>query len=280
MAGYRLLVPAGTWTILFCLLPLAIMVLISFASRGVYGGVVWQFSLENYQDLWHVLYARIFGQSLVMAGLTTLFCLALGYPLAYYVARLEPRWQAVWLLLIMIPFWTNFLVRTSAWIFILRTEGLLNTLLLGIGVISEPVDILYSNGAVLLGLIYGYLPFMVLPLFATLERLDWALLEAASDLYANRWAVFRRILLPLSMPGIVAGCVLVFIPSLGAFITPDLLGGAKSMMVGNLIQHEYLVARDWPLGSAVACALMLPVIGGMVLYGATRKRRAANGVLW
>jgi spermidine/putrescine transport system permease protein len=279
-AGHALIVPAALWTVLFCLLPLAIMVLMSFADRGIYGGVVWRFSLENYQDLWHMLYAKIFGHSLLIAGLTTIICLVLGYPLAYYMARLEPRWQAAWLLLIMIPFWTNFLVRTYAWMFILRTEGLLNTLLLQVGLIAEPFELLYTDGAVLLGLVYGYLPFMVLPLYASLEQLDWKLIEAATDLYATRPAVFRRILLPLSMPGVVAGCVLVFIPSLGAFITPDLLGGARSMMAGNLIQHEYLVARDWPLGSAVACVLMLLVAGGMVLYGATGKRRAQSGVLW
>jgi len=277
--GFRLLAPAGLWTVAFCLLPMAIILLISFATRGVYGGVVWQWTVENYQDLWHPLYAGILGQSLVMAVLTTLFCLLLGYPVAYYMARLEPKWQAVWLLLIMIPFWTNFLVRTYAWMFILRTEGLFNTVLLNAGLISSPIDILYSNSAVLLGLVYGYLPFMVLPLYATLERLDWTLLEAARDLYASRWATFRRVLWPLSIPGLVAGCVLVFIPSVGAFITPDLLGGAKSMMVGNLIQHEYLVARDWPLGSAIASVLLLLVTGGMVVYRLTRESPVDNGAM-
>ena len=265
-AGYRLLFPGLLWTTLFCLLPIAVVLAVSLATRGAYGGVVWEFSLENYRELLHPLYGRIFGQSLLLAGMTTGLCLALGFPLAYYIARLPPRRQALWLILIMIPFWTNFLVRTYAWIFILRTEGLLNTVLLQWHLISTPLDLLYSTQAVLLGLVYGYLPFMVLPLYAAIERVDPALIEAAWDLYADRWSLFRRVLIPLTKPGIIAGCVLVFIPSLGAFLTPDLLGGARSMMVGNLIQHEYLVARDWPLGSALSLVLMLIVMGSVLWY--------------
>ena len=273
---YWLLTPGILWSVAFLFIPLIVVGVISFATRGTYGGVIWQFNLENYRDLWHVVYARIFGQSLVLAFLTTAICLVMGFPLAYYIARLSPRWQAVWLMLIMIPFWTNFLVRTYAWMFILRTEGLLNTLLLGLGVITTPLDLLYTDKAVLIGLVYGYLPFMVLPLYATLERLDPALVEAAKDLYANQWSVFRRVIVPLAKPGIIAGCLLVFIPSLGAFITPDLLGGARNMMVGNLIQHEYLVARDWPLGSAISLILLIVVIAAVIAYffvESTRSRR-------
>lgn len=263
---YWLLTPGVLWSVVFLFIPLMVVGVISFATRGTYGGVIWQFSLENYRDVWHVVYARIFGQSLVLASLTTIICLVLGFPLAYYIVRLSPRWQAVWLILIMIPFWTNFLVRTYAWMFILRTEGLLNTLLLGLGVITTPLDLLYTDKAVLIGLVYGYLPFMVLPLYATLERLDPAFVEAAQDLYANQWSVFRRVVVPLTKPGIIAGCLLVFIPSLGAFLTPDLLGGARNMMVGNLIQHEYLVARDWPLGSAISLILLIIVMAAVVAY--------------
>jgi spermidine/putrescine transport system permease protein len=197
---------------------------------------------------------------------TTALCLLLGFPLAYYIARLPRRQQGIWLMLVMIPFWTNFLVRTYAWMFILRTEGVMNRLLIGAGLIDAPIELLYSDGAVVLGLVYGYLPFMVLPLYAAVERLDPALVEAAWDLYASRWSVFRRVVLPLTKPGVIAGCLLVFIPSLGAFITPDLLGGARSMMVGNLIQHEYLVVRDWPLGSALSFVLMGFLIVAMAVY--------------
>lgn len=275
---YWLLTPGVLWSIVFLIIPLMVVGLISFATRGTYGGVIWQFSLENYRDLWHVVYARIFGQSLVLASLTTMICLVLGFPLAYYIVRLSPRWQAVWLMLIMIPFWTNFLVRTYAWMFILRTEGLLNTLLLGLGVITTPLDLLYTDKAVLIGLVYGYLPFMVLPLYATLERLDPAFVEAARDLYANQWSVFRRVIVPLTKPGIIAGCLLVFIPSLGAFLTPDLLGGARNMMVGNLIQHEYLVARDWPLGSAISLILLIIVIAALVAYFFVESTRSRQEV--
>ena len=275
-AGCRLLGPGLLWTIVFCLLPMIVVLAVSLATRGTYGGVLWEFSLDNYRDLLHPLYGRIFGQSLLMAGMTTGLCLVLGFPLAYYIARMPPRRQALWLILIMIPFWTNFLVRTYAWIFILRTEGLLNTILMQWHLISTPLDLLYSNQAVLLGLVYGYLPFMVLPLYAAIERIDPALIEAAWDLYADRWSLFRRVLIPLTKPGIIAGCVLVFIPSLGAFLTPDLLGGARSMMVGNLIQHEYLVARDWPLGSALSILLMLIVIGSLVGYLYAQTSQAAE----
>jgi len=269
-----LLAPGLLWTVFFCLLPMAIILAVSFATRGTYGGILWELNLENYRDLLHLLYGRIFGQSLLLAALTTIICLAMGFPLAYYIARLPPRWQALWLVLIMVPFWTNFLVRTYAWIFILRTEGLMNTVLLKLGWISTPVEILYSNSAVVLGLVYGYLPFMVMPLYAALERVDRSLIEAARDLYADRWSVFHLVLVPLMKPGIVAGCVLVFIPSLGAFITPDLLGGARNMMVGNLIQHEYLIARDWPLGSAISIVLMVLVTGAMIWY--LRAQSAAD----
>lgn len=261
--AWWLLGPGLLWMGLLFFVPLCLVVVISFANRGTYGGIIWSFSLTNYLDLLHPIYARILGQSILLAAGTTLLCLVMGFPLAYYIARATPRRQGIWLLLVMIPFWTNFLVRTYAWMFILRTEGLLNTLLLKVGLIATPIELLYSNTAVVIGLVYGYLPFMVLPLYAALERVDRTLIEAAWDLYATRWAVFWRIIFPLARPGVMAGCLLVFIPSLGAFLTPDLLGGARSMMIGNLIQHEFLVARDWPLGAAISCVLMLLVVGMM-----------------
>ncbi|MBI3603901.1 MAG: ABC transporter permease [Nitrospirae bacterium] len=250
----------------FFVLPLALVFVISFASRGTYGGVEWTFSLANYLNVVDPLYLKVFLRSLTLASATTVLCLVLGFPLAYYMARSPARWQGVWLLLVMIPFWTNFLVRTYAWMFLLRAEGLLNTLAMGLGLIASPIEILYSPAAVLIGLVYGYLPFMVLPLYAAIERLAPSMVEAARDLYAPSWAVFWRVIVPMTKPGIVAGCLLVFMPSLGAFITPDLLGGAKTMMVGNLIQHEYLVVRDWPFGSAISFVLMGLVLAGVMAY--------------
>jgi spermidine/putrescine transport system permease protein len=258
--------PGLLWMGLFFLAPLALVFAISFASRGTYGGIVWEFTAANYLDLWHPLYGRILGQSLWYASLTTAICFSLGFPLAYMIARSPARWQPVLLLLVMLPFWTNFLVRTYAWMIVLRQDGLVNGLLLALGIVDAPLELLYTPTAVVIGLVYGYLPFMVLPLYVAVERLDPLLVEAAWDLYASRWAVFTQVVVPLTMPGIVGGCVLVFIPSIGSFITPDLLGGARSMMIGNLIQHEYLVVRDWPLGSAVSFVLMAIVMAAVVLY--------------
>ncbi len=264
-AGW-LLAPALVWMGLFFVLPLLIVLLISFASRGAYGGVEWTFTLANYRDLADPLYLWIYLRSCAFALATTGLCLCLGFPLAYYIARAPARWQGLWLMLVLVPFWTNFLVRTYAWMNVLRADGLLNRLLIAAGVISEPVEILYTDLAVLIGLVYGYLPFMVLPLYAALERIDRSLIEAARDLYASGWTVFTRVIVPLAKPGIIAGCLLVFIPSLGAYITPDLLGGARSMMIGNFIQHEYLVVRDWPLGSAASFVLMAMVLAGLWGY--------------
>ena len=251
---------------LFFALPLLIVLLISFASRGTYGGVEWTFTLANYRDLVDPLYLWIYLHSLALALATTGLCLCLGFPLAYYIARASARRQGVWLMLVLIPFWTNFLVRTYAWMDLLRADGMLNSVLMVAGLTSGPINILYTDAAVLIGLVYGYLPFMVLPLYAAIERIDRALIDAARDLYASGWAVFTRVIVPLARPGIVAGCLLVFIPSLGAYITPDLLGGARSMMIGNFIQHEYLVVRDWPLGSSASFVLMAMVAAGVWAY--------------
>jgi spermidine/putrescine transport system permease protein len=258
-----LLAPALVWTGLFCALPLLIVFVISFASRGAYGGVEWTFTLVNYRDLADPLYLWIYVRSCLLAAATTVLCLCLGFPLAYHIAQAPARRQGLWLTLVLVPFWTNFLVRTYAWMNVLRADGLLNSFLVGAGFVPAPLEILYTDVAVLIGLVYGYLPFMVLPLYAALERLDRSLVEAARDLYASGWAVVTRVIVPLAKPGIAAGCLLVFIPSLGAYITPDLLGGARSMMIGNFIQHEYLVVRDWPLGSAASFVLMAIALAGL-----------------
>ena len=257
--------PAGVLIVLFGV-PLLLVLAVSFASRGTYGGIEWALTFTNYTSIADPLYLRIFWRSLWLAIVTTVICLAMGFPLAYVIARAPRRWQGVLLFLVIIPFWTNFLVRTYAWMFILRTEGLLNQALLALGLIHEPLNLLFTDWAVLIGLVYGYLPFMVLPLYAALERLDRSLVEAAWDLYAKPVQVFTRVVLPLSRPGVIAGCVLVFIPSLGAYVTPDLLGGARTMMVGNLIQHQYLVVRDWPFGSSLSFVLMAGVLAAVLYY--------------
>ncbi|MGF1495032.1 MAG: ABC transporter permease [Microcoleaceae cyanobacterium] len=248
------------WLSTFFILPLLVVLLYSFLERDTYGGVRWIFTPTNYQQLFNPLYLRVFWRSLQLAGLTTLICLLLGYPLAFFIATRRSVWRSVLLILVIVPFWTNFLIRTYAWMVILRKQGVVNALLENLQVIDEPVTLLFTPLAVVIGLVYGYLPFMVLPLYATLEQLDFSLVEAAQDLGANDWRSFWRVIFPLSRGGIVAGSVLVLIPALGAFITPDILGGAKTLMIGNLIQNQFFQARHWPFGSALSIILMILVL--------------------
>ena len=245
----------------FFLLPLVYLFAVSFAERSPYGTIQWVLGLGNYVRAFQPLYLEIYWRSVWMAALTTVATALLAYPVAYTIALVaSPRWRSALLLLVIIPFWTSFLIRTYAWMVILRTEGLVNNLLLALHLTHEPLRLLYTPFAVFMGLVYGELPYMILPLYAVLQKLDRSLLEAAADLGAGRFRSFWRVTLPLSVPGLVAGCVLVFIPSIGAFITPDLLGGAKSIMVGNLIQNQFAAVRDQPFGSAVAFALTFVVL--------------------
>ncbi|MCA2971264.1 MAG: ABC transporter permease [Acidobacteriaceae bacterium] len=253
------LLPAWAFTLLLFLGPLLIIVAYSLRTKGVYGGVGPPWTLENYVRLFDPLYGVILLRSFLMAAVSTLGCLALAFPLAYYIAR-SGRRKTLLLNLVMLPFWTSFLVRTYAWMFLLRDTGLINSALLAAGLITEPLPLLYNDGAVIVGLIYGYLPFAVLPLYSNLERLDKSLLEAAADLGARPWQTLLHIVLPLTAPGLRAASVLVFIPCLGAYLTPDLLGGGKSMMIGNLVQNQFTSARDWPFGSALSLALMAIVM--------------------
>jgi len=245
--------------------PFAIVVAYSFLTRGVYGGMVAPWTAENYRRLADPLYLAILGRSFAMALASTALCLLLGFPAALFVSRAGRR-RNLYLQLVMLPFWTSFLVRTYAWIFLLRDTGLFNTVLQGLGITHGPLPLLYNDGAVLLGLVYGYVPFMVLPIYATLERLDPALVEAAADLGARPLSVVWRVVVPLARPGIVAGSVLVFIPCLGAYLTPDLLGGGRTVMVGNLVQNQFTTARDWPFGAAVSIVLMALVTLLLIVF--------------
>lgn len=252
---------APTWTVMLSLFaaPLAIILAYSFLTRGTWGGITRPWSIESYQRLADPIYLGILWRSFWIAGAATVLCLVLGFPLALFISRAGHR-KNLYLNLVILPFWTSFLVRTYAWMFLLRDTGLINTVLQKLGLIHNPLPLLYNDGAVILGLVYGYLPFMVLPLYATLERLDRNLLEAAADLGAKPWAALTRVVIPLSAPGIRAGAILVFIPCLGAYLTPDLLGGGKTVMIGNLIQNQFTTARDWPFGSAVSLTLMAIVL--------------------
>ena len=261
-----LIFPSLFWLVIFFALPLVIVFVYSFLKRGPYGQIVWDFNLQNYVRFFDPLYLRIFARSFRIAGITTALCFLLGYPMAYWIATRPPRWRNTLLLLLMIPFWTNFLVRTYAWILILRDTGLINNALMGLGLIGEPLPLFGTDLAVIIGLVYGWFPDMVLPCYAAIERLDHSLVEAAQDLGANELRAFLRIVFPLTLPGVVAGSILVFIPSLGAYITPDLLGGAKSVMIGNVIHSQFLTLRDYPFGSAFSFALMAMMLLATLLY--------------
>jgi spermidine/putrescine transport system permease protein len=273
------LLAPGLLTI-FCIgiMPLSVVLVYSFLEPGDFGGVSWTLSFDAYVQLlfeedifdetlsFTTDYLEIFFRSASLALFTTIACLLVGFPTAYFIATQPPARRNAWLFLITIPFWTNLLIRTYAMLLILRDQGVINLSLIKIGLIDKAIPMLYTDFAVCLGLVYAYLPFMVLPIFASLEKLDFRLVEASYDLYATRFRVLKRIIIPIAKPGIAAGCILVLIPSLGAFITPALLGGGKSLMLGNLIELQFGQARNWPFGSAIALVLMLLVLLSLMTY--------------
>ena len=272
--SWALLTPGLLWLAAFFAVPLVVLLGYSVMHRGTYWGVAPGFTLEHYRRFLDPLYVAIAWRTLWIALATTGLCLVLSYPVAYVIAR-AGRWRNILLFLVILPFWTSFLIRTYAIIVLLRGGGVVNSTLMGLGVTSAPLELLYTPGAVLAGLVYGYLPFMVLPIYASLERLDLDLVDAAEVLGARAFARFRRVILPLSLPGVAAGSLLVFIPSLGAFLTPDLLGGAKTMMLGNLVQNQFGPARNWPFGAAVSFALMGVVLVGLLAWLRVRDAEAA-----
>lgn len=262
-----LLAPGMLWLVLFFALPLLIILVYSFMTNGPRGNVVWSFTLDNYLTLFtRSIYVNAYLRSIWISVLTTLLCLLLGYPLALFIVRQPPRWRTVLLFLVLIPFWTNFLVRIYAWQIILSNNGLINSGLAALGL--PGLTLLNTEGATLLGLVYGELPFMVLPLYAAIDRFDFTLMEAAADLGASKARAFLRVMLPMTMPGVAAGAVLVFIPTVGQFVVSELLGGAKVDYLGNLIQRLFLRSNppDWPLGSAMAMAMMLVLMALIMLY--------------
>jgi spermidine/putrescine transport system permease protein len=248
------------------------VVVYSFLTRGTYGGVVWQLDFDSYarilgfpnEDLlrdWDFVYLDIFAKSAMTATLTAMLTLLVAYPAAWYIARQPERRKFLLLTLVTLPFFVNALVRIYAWMLILRADGVINNLLMGVGLIDEPLQMIYTPAAVVVSMVYQYLPFMVLPLFASMEKLDLRLIEASRDLGAPALTTFRRVILPMTLPGIVAGLVLVFVPSFGNFIAPTLMGGAKDLQVGPLLAQAFLSARDWPFGSAIATVLSTVVLG-------------------
>jgi spermidine/putrescine transport system permease protein len=289
---FGLLGPGALWILLFFNLPILIVLFISFVERGRAGSIRLPpvYTLDNYAQLFNacssefagpacdpLLYLGIFGHSVRIGLVVTLWCILLGYPLSYFISKQKQVWRDALMILVIIPFWTNFLVRTYALKQVLATEGLLNSFLMNFGLVNQPLDLLFNEFAVVVGLVYGYLPFAILPMYASIEKFDHTLMEAAADLGASPARAFLRVMLPLTMPGVVAALVLVFVPVVGAFITPDIMGGGKIEMIGTLINRQFGVSRNWPFGSAMSLMLMLLVLIGVIAYfrSSTEETRRA-----
>ena len=268
--------------------PLLIMVVFSFLTSGDYGGVKWEWSTKAwfqvafYRDIFDDTvsiadaHLSILWRSVRLSFLTTLTAFVLGFPTAYFIATRPPETRNIWLFLVTIPFWTNLLIRTFAILEIIRNQGVVNSFLLMLGVIDQPLDMLYTDIAILLGMTYVYIPLMILPIYASMERFDFKLVEAAYDLYASRWKVMKRVILPLVKPGVVAGSILVFIPSLGAYVTPRVLGGGKNLMLGNLIELQFGQGRNWPLGAALSLTLLAIVMIAPIVYVRSAQKQGAT----
>ena len=261
-----LLAPVTIWLGLFFLVPLLLILVYSFGTSGVYGGITLGFNPDNFLKVFDPLYLEIIVRTFVIALINTVLCLALGYPLAYFIALKSGSWKTILILMVMIPFWTSLLLRAYAWVVILNGNGIANRTLQFLGITDEPLTLIFTPQAVMMGMVYSYLPFMVLPLYAALEKFDMRLKEAAQDLGATRWHTFWRVTFPLSMPGVIAGSILVFIPSAGEFVIPDLLGGSRTVMTGNLIRAQFGQARDWAFGSALAMMLAVLLLGAIMFY--------------
>ena len=294
-ASYRsarvpLLIPTWAMIGIFLLLPVILMAIYSFLTKEARGGVIWDFSLAAYDQFFvnrglfgdeaatlEWTYITVFWRSIVQAFIATVLCLLIGFPTAWFIATRPQSSRGLWLFLITVPYWVNLLIRTVSLRFLIRENGPLNEGLLALGVISEPLAMINTNFAVQLGLFYSYLPFMVLPIYAAVERYNFALSEAAADLYASRWATLHEIVLPMVKPGIIAGCLLVFIPSLGAFLAPNLLGGAKNFMIGSLIDEQFKKSLgNWPFGAAVSMILMSLVLILLMLYARSTTRQGVR----
>jgi spermidine/putrescine transport system permease protein len=269
--------PGLLYITIFMTIPVLLVLVYSFFQRGRFGGIVWEFTLENYVRAFEPVYLNVLSNSLVIAGTTTVLALVIGYPTAYAITRLPKRWRTVALVLVVLPFWTNFLIRTYAWIVLLNSEGPINSSLVDAGIISAPIGLLYTPGAVIVGLVYAYLPLVILPVYASIERLDRQLIEAASNLGASRARAFFDVTLPLTLPGVMIGAIFVFVPSLGNFVVPELLGGGKTVMVGNLIRDQFLEARDWPFGAVLALFVISLLVILFAIQAAISRRINGTG---
>lgn len=281
--------PAALAICIFMVIPLMLMAWISIQGRDYSGGVIWgQFTFDAYTRLFfereldgtialNLSYFKIILRSIWLSALTMTISLVVGFPVALFMATRSQRWRAVLIFMVTLPFWTNLLVRNYAWILLLRDHGTINNTLLWLGVISEPLPLLHTQLAVAIGLTYSFMPFMVLPIYSSLEKIDFRLVEASFDLYASRWHTLKRVIFPLAVPGMVAGCILVFVPSLGSYVTPELLGGGKTLMIGNLIGLQFGAARNWPFGAALGLFLLLLVMIALTSYARSYRTNAQVG---
>ncbi|MEM7530228.1 MAG: ABC transporter permease [Pseudomonadota bacterium] len=291
-APTRIWLMLPSWAVIgfFLVLPVGLMLIYSFLTKEFRGGVIWEFSLEAYDRFFvdrglfgdeppqiEWTYIAIYWRSIWQAGLATVLCLLIGFPTAWFIATRSPQWRGLWLFLITVPYWVNLLIRTVSMKFLIRDTGPLNEWLMMLGVIDTPISMINTDFAVQLGLFYSYLPFMVLPIYASVERYNFSQSEAAADLYASRWQTLWLVVIPTVKPGIVAGCILVFVPSLGAFLAPDLLGGAKNWMIGSLIEDQFKgAAGNWPFGAAAAMILLSMVLVVLLFYARNQSRAGAR----
>ncbi len=274
-----LAMPYVAWAIIFTIVPLVIVLVYSFTKRDAYGNIVYEFTLDNYKNFFTPIYLNVLWRSIKLSFYSTVVCLLIGYPMAFIISRAKGMKQNLMVLLFIVPLWTNFLLRTYAWMGLLREQGIINEILLKLGLISEPIQMLYTNGAVVLGMVYNFLPFMVLPIYSVLVKMDKSLIEAARDLGANEATVFRRVIFPLSFPGVATGIMMVFMPAVSTFVISDLLGGGQTILLGNLIQNQFIAARNWQFGSAVSVLMMAMLILSMS-YFAKHSSKDGGGRLW
>jgi len=274
LLAWLVMLPLLAWLVLFVVAPSIMLVVVSFAERDALGRIVYEFSFQNYARAFDWVWLKVLFLSIWYALLTTILCMALGYPVAYFIGRAPERWRATLLLMVMVPFWTSFLIRTYAWIAILSKDGLLNALLIGTGLITQPTALLYTPFAIVLGLVYNFLPFMILPIYTSVERLDNSLIEAAYDLGAGPVRAFSQVIIPLTRPGIAAGAMLVFIPSIAMFAITALMGGGTNPTIGEVIFKQFTSGRNQPFGAALGTILLAIFL--MALWLTNRQREERN----
>jgi spermidine/putrescine transport system permease protein len=271
-------IPYALWSLIFSIAPIVIIGVYSFCSRSPYGKIIYEFTLDNYKKFLEPIYLNVLWRSIVLAGESTVICLLAAYPMALIIARSQMKKKHILVMLFVLPLWTNFLLRTYAWMALLRDQGVINQMLIGLGFIDEPLPLLYNSGAVVLGMVYNFLPFMVLPIYSVLSKIDYSFIEAAQDLGATSIEVFWKVTFPLSIPGVVSGLIMVFMPAVSTFVISDLLGGGQTILLGNLIQNQFLVARNWQFGSAISIIMMLLILATMGI--SNKYKSEEGGELW